>query len=342
VRKFFGWALLNAALIGWGGTTYAEENNAPSSTDGDVKYQSSQCDSNVCCCQNNCCDCLGNWCDNTTFFAGGDDYKSIGDRLTNINGGTGSLTSSFGLVSGFNTGFALGDSDLRGQFGGSYGVYDLKGRLGIVPHANQNEQQEIVTAGVYERGDMQHGCDPWSYGVVCDAYFADNWGINANSISLGQLRGIVGYALDPCTEIGTWGTARLWDDRAAVTVAGAPGVKREIHAANQLNGYIRRNTAFGGSFMLYAGAFDRSDIESWQFGLAGEAPLSCTCSLYGNFDYAGPSASAGPRGSGEEQFDVQFGIVYYFGGKAVSPSVTGQRGLPLLDVANNGSFMITD
>src|SRR5262245_21942839 len=48
------------------------------------------------------CGCIGNWFDNTYVWAGGDAYKSIGDRLTNINGGTGSLTSSFGTVVGFN------------------------------------------------------------------------------------------------------------------------------------------------------------------------------------------------------------------------------------------------
>jgi hypothetical protein len=33
---------------------------------------------------------------------------------------------------------------------------------------------------------------------------------------------------------------------------------------------------------------------------------------------------------------------YYFGGNAQNPSVTGNKGLPLLDVANNRSFLITD
>jgi hypothetical protein len=275
-------------------------------------------------------------------FAGVDNYKSIGDRLTNINGGTGSLTSSFGGVVGFNSGFGLGDWDLRGQFGASYGAYDPRGRVALIPEATEIEHQEFVTAGVYKRGDMLHDCDPISYGLVCDAFFAENWGINANTVNLGQFRAIAGYALNQCTEIGAFGTVNMWDDEAAVTIAGAPGVQREIRAANQLNGYIRRNTAFGASLMAYAGGFDEADIQSWQFGLTGDAPLSCNCSLYGNFNYAVPSATAGPNGSGEEQFGIQVGLAYYFGGKAASRSVTGQRGLPLLDVANNGSFLITD
>jgi len=276
------------------------------------------------------------------FFAGFDTFKSIGDRLTNINGGTGSLTGSFGAVTGVNMGFGIGESSIRGQVGASYGVYDFEGRIRLVPQATDPEEQQFSTSGIYKRGDMLCGCDPWSYGVVVDQIHFNNWGINANEIDLGQVRGIVGYALNPATEVGAWGTAHVWDDDAAVTVAGAPGVRREVRAANQLNGYVRSNFAFGGSVMLYAGGFDGADIQAWQFGGAGDAPLSNYLSLYGNFSYQVPSAGAGPNGSGEEQFDIQVGIAYYIGGKAQSRSVTGQRGLPLLDVANNSTFLITD
>jgi hypothetical protein len=199
-----------------------------------------------------------------------------------------------------------------------------------------------MTAGVYKRGDMQNDNDPLSYGLVVDGFAADNWGINANKLGLGQARGIVGYALNERFEVGGFATAHLWDDLAAVTVAGAPNVRREVRASNQYNGYIRGNTPFGGSLMGYAGVFDGADIQAWQFGATGEAPLSNWFSLYGNCNYAVPSAGAGPVGSGEEQFNIQFGLCYYFGGKAISPSVTGQKGLPLLDVANNSSFLITD
>jgi hypothetical protein len=344
----FGWACFSAALVvGWSGMSYADEYDLAKFTEGDVKYDScleEVCHTDCSACQTSCCTngpCLGNFLDNTVFFAGADNYKSIGERITNINGGTGALTSSFGGVTGFNTGFALGDSALRGQVGASYGVYDLRGRLRIVPEATNVEEQGFFTAGLSKRGDISNG-DPLSYGLVADAFTSDNWGVNANSIGLGQLRGIVGYALSERFEFGGFGTAHLWDDLAAVTIAGAPGVRREVRAANQLNGYLRGNTTFGGSLMAYAGGFDRADIQAWQFGATGQAPLSSWFSLYGNFNYAVPSASAGPNGSGEEQFNMQFGLAYFFGGKAVSRSVTGQRGLPLLDVANNSSFLITD
>ena len=357
MRKLFSLACLNAALLSSTGAAYAEETNAASLLDGEVKSEVSLFE--ACfneksplelCSYSDSCDpcgdrgglCLGNWLDNTVVFAGADAYKSIGDRITNINGGTGALTSSFGGVTGFNTGFALGDSKLRGQIGGSYGVYDLRGRIRLIPDATGVEEQGFVTAGVYKRGDMLHDTDRISYGVVVDSFMTDNWGVNANSMQLGQLRGIAGYALSERFEVGGFGTVHLWHDQAAVTVAGAPNVRREVRAANQANLYLRGNTASGGSLMGYVGAFDRADIQSWQFGATGEAPLSRWFSLYGNANYAVPGASAGPTGSGEEQFAAGFGIAYYFGGKAASPTVTGQQGLPLLDVANNGSFLVTD
>jgi hypothetical protein len=342
VRKFFGRAFLSAALLGCAGLSYADDANSPTGAEnGDVTYESSKNDScTYHCCQCDC-ECLGSCLDNTTVFAGFDVYKSVGDRITNINGGTGGLTNSFGAVTGFNTGFGLGESDIRGQFGASYGVYDFRGRLALVPQATDVEEQQFSTTGVYKRGDILHG-DAWSYGAVVDQLHFNNWGVNANEIDLGQVRGIVGYALNGCTEVGGWGTAHVWDDNAAVTVAGAPGVRREVRAANQLNAYVANNYAFGGQTMFYVGGFDGADIQAWQFGGAGEAPLSNYLSLYGNFNYAVPSAGAGPNGSGEEQFNIQLGIAYFIGGKAQSRSVTGQRGLPLLDVANNSTFLITD
>lgn len=362
VRKIFGWACLGAAIISSNGLSYADESladglNVPISIDGDVKLDrsleealnASSSEVELCGLSNSCEPCadscvpfVGNWLDNTVIFAGADIYKSIGDRITNINGGTGALTNSFGGVTGFNTGFGIGDSNIRGQIGGSYGVYDLRGRIRLIPDDTGVEEQGFVTAGLYKRGDMLNDTDRISYGGVVDAFMTDNWGVNGNSIQLGQLRGIAGYALNEWFEVGGFGTVHLWHDQAAVTVAGAPGVRREVRAANQMNAYLRGNTIGGGSLMGYVGGFDHADIQSWQFGFTGDAPLSRWFSLYGNANYAVPGAAAGPRGSGEEQFAMQFGVAYFFGGKAVSPTVTGQKGLPLLDVANNGSFLVTD
>jgi hypothetical protein len=279
---------------------------------------------------------------NTYVWVGADSYKSLGERITNINGGTGALTGSFGAVGGFNSGFGFGDSPVRFQAGASYGIYDFKGRIRLVPDATDTERQTFVTAGIYKRGDMSAERDPISWGVVYDIFRAERWGVNANDINLSQVRGVLGYALNESTEVGVWGTVGVNDDRAAVTVAGAPGVRRTIHAMNQANFYVKQNFAFGGQVTGYVGVLDGADIGKWQVGLLGQIPLSPTWSAFANANYVVPHTASGPTGSGQEQFNVSVGLAYYFGGNAQNPSVTGNKGLPLLDVANNRTFLISD
>lgn len=331
MRKYIGWAVLCALIMGWSGAAHGQSASVPICEDGTCGYDAVSCG-----------DCIGNWFDNTMVFAGVDAYKSIGERVTNIAGGPGALTGSFGAVAGFNTGFALGDSNIRGQVGGSYGVYDFRGRLAIVPQSDEEETQTYLTAGFYKRGDMLTDCDPISWGLVLDSFHADQWGVNANTLALGQVRGIFGYAWNECTEIGVWGTLNAWDDNAQVTVAGG-GPFRTVRAMNQANLYLKRNSEFGAQVAGYVGIFDSADVASWQFGLMAQSPLSYNTSLYSNFNYVVPGAPAGAGGSGEEQFSVSVGLCYYFGcGKAVSPSISGHKGLPMLNVANNGSFLVTD
>lgn len=273
----------------------------------------------------------------TQIWAGGDVYKSIGDRVTNIAGGPGGLTNSFGNVFGFNTGLGLGNSRVRFQVGASYSIYDYKGRLAIIPNAYEPEKQLFFTAGLSKRGDMQ---SPVSWGIVYDAFHAEQWGVNANEIDLGQVRAMLGIGLKQGTEIGLWGTYKTNDDQARVTVAGG-GPFSTIHAMNQANFYLKQNFANGAQLTGYAGVFARDTVGEWQFGLLGQAPLGANWSAYGNFNYVVTNSGVGAGGSGTEQFNVSFGVAYAFGGKAPGPR-GGVAGLPLLNVANNGSFLVTD
>lgn len=273
------------------------------------------------------------WLDTTYVWVGADVYKSIGERITNINGGTGALTSSPGLVTGFNTGVGLVDDwGLRGQFGASVGLYDPKGRLGIVPSQNTAESQVFITTGVYKRGDMINEGDRISYGVVLDYFHANDWGVNTSAFDLTQLRGVFGYALNESTEVGLFGAFGLNEQRAAVTVAGAPGVRRPIRAMDNINLYVKK-TYGPANVTGYIGILD--GIGEWQVGMFGQAPLSEHWSLYTNVNYVSPSAKSGPRGSGEEQYNFGAGLCFFF-------SRSNPNGLPLLNVANNGSFLITD
>jgi hypothetical protein len=279
----------------------------------------------------------------TYVFASLDTYKSVGERITNINGGQGALTGSFGATGGFNTGFEFGDTTIGVQGGASWGVYDFKGRIRLTPNNIEREKQTYYTAGVYRRGDMSVGSflDRFSGAVVYDVFKANQWGVNANDISLSQVRYIAGFAVIPSTEVGVSGTVGVNDDRAAITVAGAPNLRTPIHAMRQTNVYVKHVFDFGGQVMAYYGRLSDKDIAKWQAGATAQAPLSPNWSVFANANYVVPRTPAGPIGSGQEQFSASVGIAYYFGGNAQSPTVSGSKGLPMLDVASNRTFLIS-
>jgi hypothetical protein len=283
-------------------------------------------------CYDDCCG-YGTWRENTLLSIGGEAYKSLGDFGPTFT--PPGFMDSAGFVGTVNTGFALiPDSPIRGQIGASYGIYDLKGRdLGS---PSSSEQQTFVTAGVSKRSDILHD-DALSWGLVYDQFWAHQWGIFASELYVGQVRGLVGWALNEYHEVGVWGAFRTTGDNSVTGVSPPP-----VRAMNQYNAYWRYNWDFGGQTMLYLGANDPADIGSWLFGALGQAPLNDYVSLYGNFVLSFPGSATGVVGSNEEEWAFGVGLTYSLGGKAVSHSVSGPRGLPLLPVANNGSFLITD
>jgi hypothetical protein len=284
------------------------------------------------CCWDDCCTDYGTWRDNTILSIGGEAFKSIGDAqgLTAADG----FMNSAGFVGTVNTGFTLiPDSPIRGQIGGSYGVYDLFGRDTTSP--SSAEQQTFLTMGVSKRSNILAG-EALSWGAVYDQMWDHQYGLTASEVYLGQVRGLLGWAVSDINEFGVWGAFRTTGDNST-QVFGGP-----LHAQNQYNAYWRRNFEFGGQSMLYLGGNDNSDIGSWLFGALGQAPLSDSLSLYGNFVFDFPGSGAGNVGSNELEWAFGVGLSYFLGGKAFSPSVSGAQGLPLLPVANNGSFLISN
>jgi len=268
--------------------------------------------------------CLGNWRSNTIAWFGADGFKSIGD---------GTFTNNAGIVGGFNTGFALGQSSIRAQLGASYALYDLKG-TGQGQSASAAEQQTFLTFGVYKRSDVGAG-DRISWGAVFDQFWGHNWGFGDGEIYLTQLRGIAGYALSETNEVGVWGTIHTNNDSSV-------RFQNTLRAMDQANVYWRHNFAMGAQNMLYIGGVGAADIGSWQIGSLAQAPLNDYTSLYGNVTFSFPGSRTGGLGPRELEWNIGVGLAYSFGGKAISPNVSGQKGLPLLPVANNGSLLITD
>jgi hypothetical protein len=281
-------------------------------------------------------DCCDTWRQNLQVLVGANAFKSFGDTTQPPDIATGYMDSA-GVLSGANTSFAIGERKVRGQIGGSYGIYDLKGRDTASP--SSSEQQTFITAGFYKRSDIAN-CDRISWGVVYDQMFDHQYGMNAGELYLSQVRGIFGYAWNERNEFGVWGTARTNSDKSNGVPSPPPGVS--LRAANQLNSYVRHNFDFGGSSLAYVGFYDPADVGSWSAGLLNTAPLSDNLSLYGNFSMMFPGSKTGVVGSNEEQWNAGVGLVYYFNGKSISPNVSGRNTNPLLPVADNTSFQVTD
>lgn len=283
------------------------------------------------CCSTECggCGLLGRgWFDNTAFFFAGDGWKSIFDDDDNNN---------FGFRLGFNTGLALpGLSATRGQIGASYGAYDFHGREGLLGGDDPVEQQLFLTAGLYRRSDVPNG-DRISWGAVYDVLFAENAGEAADDIRLAQFRGTVGYAIGNSDEIGVWAAFRLMNSFAQIEQV-------RVNISDQVNAFWHHTWSYGGDTWLYVGWAD--DPGETVLGLRGEMPLNDRVALFGNFHYVIPGTRGGDMHPvlpvddvfNQETWNVSFGIVFYPGAKAGSRTVSGDQCLPLLPVADNGSF----
>lgn len=283
--------------------------------------------------------CVGNWRDNTVVFLASDAWTNIGDTATAGNAfGQSRVQSNFGFRTGFNTGVGLGNLPFRAQVGASYGAYDFKGR-GNFPGAIDDtvEQQIFLTAGLYSRSDVCCG-DRISWAIVYDHMYDDGWGTFANNnVNLGQVRGMFGYAWNECNEFGVWATTRAHQDTANVAT---PVATATIRAVDQVNAFWHHNYEFGGDTWLYLGTADSPS--SWTLGLSAQAPLNDRAALFANCNYYVPGSATGSAGGTEEIWNVSLGVSWYLGGKASNGSVSGHKGLPLMPVANNGTFAVSN
>jgi len=281
-------------------------------------------------CDSCCCDPAGGWRDNMSLFFAADGWKNKGDDSDNNN---------FGFRPGLNTSFALGDRPVRGQVGLSLGIYDFFGREGRLPR--NTETQCFITAGLYRRSNVACG-ERVSWAAVWDQMLSNNWGEDADNISLSQVRLLGAYALNESNELGVWASIHTSRDLAARL--GNPGPTR-VRAMNQVNLFWHHNWARGADTTAYIGiAENPGDIV---LGLSGHSPLNSRTALFGNVHYIIPSTTGGdtiPNGIGnsyaEETWNVSFGLVFYFGPKAVSRTVSGNASVPLLPVADNGTFAV--
>ncbi|MCA9099604.1 MAG: DUF6666 family protein [Pirellulales bacterium] len=290
-----------------------------------------RCGDTSCLC---CCD-PGGFCDNLELFVAGDGWANHGDDDD---------TNNFGYRLGTNSGF--GGDTIRFQAGASYGFYNLHGREDE-PNDTGSEGQLFLTGGIYKRSNVCCG-DRWAAGVVYDYMRGHNWGEGGDDLDLSQIRALFGYALSRRNELGVWMAFGL--DTDTVPQMSSTVI---VQAKDQVNLFWRHQFEYGAQSMFYVGLADEPngvnpniyspDLREVVLGFRGQAPLNRWLALYGNVLYILPGTSGGDNSNdsyAEEVWNVSVGLVFYPGAKARSNSVSGPAGLPLIPVADNGTFAV--
>jgi hypothetical protein len=287
-----------------------------------------------CCCSMGCDECP---CRGIVAFAGLDSFKGISD---------GTYPSNFGAVTGLNGAIpvpGLSDYGINWQLGMSYGIYDIDGSASPASASANCQQQVFVTTGFFHKADCDHRL---SFGLVYDWMINSEWGSLGIDPTLGQWRGQVEYALSGCNSVGLWATHR--DLGSHINVGTVAPAFVSTRAIDQACLFWHHKFCCGADSFLWAGIPDRTRIErteggslgDWMIGANVQVPLTDTLALYANGSYFRPSASAGGKAAVDQGYDVSMGVVWYFGGNAMSHSLNGKCGLPYMNVANNSTFLV--
>jgi len=281
-------------------------------------------------CLDDCCGCCDPWRlrDSMYGFFAFDGWTDQADYYDGNN---------FGFRTGFNAGIPLLRSrGIGAQIGTSVGFYELSGR--DQDATTTIEDQVILTFGAFKRSDYCAG-ERFSWGIVYDHRFNADYGTNGgDSLSLGQWRGQIGYALNQCDEIGFWMTqTNDDDDPLPATAAGLVGATLWAEPVQQYNFFWRRDWECGGETMLYMGAVE--DPGEFVVGLDAQVPLSRRVSLFCGATYIKPSVDAGDTGYTEEIWNVTAGLIF-FPGRCAQTCCGPDKWTPLLPVANNGTFAL--
>ncbi|MCA9179965.1 MAG: hypothetical protein KDA51_00890, partial [Planctomycetales bacterium] len=72
----------------------------------------------------------------------------------------------------------------------------------------------------------------------------------------------------------------------------------------------------------------------------GDCPLNDVVSLVSGVTYMHPSSRPGITAAKDEMWNFSVGISIYLGRNARSATVAGQQHMPLLPVADNGTFIV--
>jgi hypothetical protein len=237
------------------------------------------------------------------------------------------IGGNFGYRVAAQTGFPLVENwGLGVQIGTGFNYQRTTSRLIPLIEGVSERTQSFTTVGVFQR--MESG---WSWGVVYD-FLYENYYVD---MVLGQWRGQVGYAVDPCNEIGAWGTVRALYDRVR-------GDRPDFYLKpiDQVNLYWRHIWPSHAVTRVWVGLADEHNRgllfssavppvhHPVVFGADVFVPLSANWALFGEANFITPTSTG--------TIAALFGLVFYPAGSA--GDAFHNRFAPLLPVANNPTF----
>ena len=249
-----------------------------------------------------------------------------------------------GLRTGFNFATRLGPvtdlTGIHGQVGASIGVYDLVGTDYRLSHKDRAETQGFFTYGLYRKPTANSGI---TGGLVQDWSVNNTYGIFGENPVLSQLRGQLGYAVSGSNEFGVLGATHLNHSTRNVPSVG----ETTWQSISQLSGYWHHKWFAGGpdTWLAIGGPSPSrlaggGSVADYLVTAAANCPLSNALAIENSVTYMHPSSSPGPGGSADETWNFSIGLVLYPGRNARSQTVAGQQWMPLMPVANNGSFLV--
>ncbi len=285
---------------------------------------------------------------------GGYGYSGV-DSFRGITNG--SYTGNNGVVTGFNLGGKLIENyGIGWQVGGSYGVYNFEGRTSPGSQLSSDTVQGFITVGLFRRADADHR---FSWGVVHDWMYSNNFGTFGNSPTLAQFRGQAAWALSAWNQVGAWATI---EDRYVTRATGALGTPVAYQAIDQGNVFWdHQYGAFGATSRFSVGVPLNNRLQqsasgfpvggfgntlgSWIVSTNWNAPITTKLSLYANAMYMKPSAHEGSNTAGafaatQEFWNVSMGLAFSPGGNLRSKTIAGRSWMPYLPVANNSNFLV--
>ncbi len=249
-----------------------------------------------------------------------------------------------GIRVGMNFGSRLGSiTDRTGictQVGASIGVYDWVGTDYRLEHKDRAETQGFVTYGFYRRPTDERRIVG---GIVQDWSFNDTYSVFGQNPVMSQLRGQLGYAFSASNEFGLSGVVPVVSSKRTVRFFG----ETKWEPISRLSWYWHHKwNAYGPDTWISIGAPSRSrlngegSIGDYVVSAIGDCPLSDSVSLVSGVTYMHPSSAPGPAGAIDEMWNFSIGISIYPGRNARSRTIAGQQFMPLMPVADNGTFIV--